>query len=111
MSVGNRVRSRVRTIGNRIGARRRDVAIWWQSDAGGDEYTCADVEEALTREALSKWGYIMGLRFGVEWLRHAVVRFDAFVQADIPFFETASNESYLMEAYTPSVRAGVGVSF
>ena len=63
------------------------------------------------REALSKWGYIMGLRFGVEWLRHAAVRFDAFVQADIPFFETSSNESYLMEAYTPSVRAGVGVSF
>ncbi len=63
------------------------------------------------REALSKWGYIMGLRFGVEWLRHATVRFDAFVQADIPFFTTSSNESYLMEAYTPSARAGVGVSF
>jgi hypothetical protein len=63
------------------------------------------------REALSKWGYIMGLRFGVEWLRHAAMRVDAFVQADIPFFETSSNESDLMETYTPSARAGIGVSF
>ena len=63
------------------------------------------------REIVSKWGYVMALRFGIEWLRHAAVRVDAFVQADIPFFETSSSESDLIDAYTPSARLGVGVSF
>ena len=67
--------------------------------------------EGEGREALSKWGYIMGVRFGVEWLRHAAVRVDAFIQADIPFFTTSSLESDLMEAYTPSARVGIGVGF
>ncbi len=53
----------------------------------------------------------LSLRVGVELLRLYTFRLDLFAQVNLPFHKTRDLDLPVIDAYTPSLQAGVGVSF
>jgi len=51
------------------------------------------------------------LRVGVELLRLSDVRLDIFAMVNVPLHKAKSADSVVIDAYTPSVQLGCGVSF
>jgi hypothetical protein len=63
------------------------------------------------RESLTDVGISLGVRAGVELLRVSDYRLDLFVQGHIPLFVTNSEESDIVDAYTPGIQIGAGIAF
>lgn len=63
------------------------------------------------RSPVVDWGVHTTARMGVEFLRVADVRLDLFASATLPFFATNSDQSTLVDSWTPTLEVGFGVAF
>ncbi|MFT5434969.1 MAG: hypothetical protein ACI9OJ_005685 [Myxococcota bacterium] len=62
-------------------------------------------------ESVTKLGVSVGARLGVELLRTSDFRLDLFAQVALPLFVSNSDESTIIDQWTPAGHLGMGVAF
>jgi hypothetical protein len=70
-----------------------------------------DHQGQTVRDDLTSALFAVSLRVGLELLRHSKTRLDIFAMLNIPLHKTRNVDSLVINAYTPSVQLGCGISF
>lgn len=82
------------------------AGVSWYRVHGTIEYQGEPVTDELTSVLFG-----VSVRVGVELLRLADVRLDIYAMVNVPLHKTKSADSRVIDAYTPSLQLGCGVSF
>ncbi len=82
------------------------AGVAWYRVAGPVDHQGQTANDELT-SAL----FAVSVRLGLELLRHSKTRLDIFAMVNVPLHKTKNVDSLVIDAYTPSVQLGCGVSF
>jgi len=74
-------------------------------------YAPVSGEGTAVSDELTSALFGVSLRAGLELMRHSDVRLDLFVMLNVPLHKAKNVDSLVIDAYTPSLQIGCGVSF